>query len=88
MNIPIELIVVSLSILSMALGGLIGIVVNSMNKLTSAINSIHEWMASKDTSDEFRANDCNKNHKNISNDLKLHTTQIHDHERRIIKLEK
>ena len=85
MQIPTEMVVASLTILATALGGLIVMVVNSNSKnsekvqeaiggLTDAINSIHTWMSSKDTADEYRASDCNKNHRNIS-----HGTQLTDH---------
>lgn len=85
MQIPIEIIVVTISTIVLAVGSLIGIVVKAMTNNTEAINNIKEWMAERETAAKYESNECENQHKYINRKFKEHGDKIEDHEKRLNK---
>jgi len=87
MNIPMEIIILSLTSLIGALGYVSNKVLNAFSKNTDAFNSINEsiqdirlWITQKDTSDKYEEKECKFIHENVSK-------RFDNHEKRITKLE-
>lgn len=55
MNIPIDTVNVLITILATALGGLVTLLIRSLNRNTDAITSIHQWMSAKDATDNLNS---------------------------------
>lgn len=87
MNIPIEIIVLTGTIIVMAAGGLISILVKAMANNTEAIRDIKEWMVAKDTSDKYESNECLTQHTYIKKKLEDIYVKINEHEKRLTIIE-
>ena len=95
MQIPIEIIVVVLTVFFGAIGTLIGVVIDAFRKNTEAfknigdsINEIRIWITKKDTAEEYEEKECVTIHKGIAEKFTEQRKRLDNHEHRISKLEK
>lgn len=95
MQIPIEIIVVVVTVFFGAIGILITVMIDAFRKNTEAfksigdsINKIELWITKKDTADVYEEKECTAVHRSISEKFSEHGRILKDHEHRIKKIEK
>lgn len=84
LEIPVQLVVVSISIFIGIIGFVVGILLTTLNSNTKAINSINIILAKYEEQDKRDKEE----ESYIKNKLTSHGQKLEDHEKRIYKLEK
>lgn len=88
MNIPIPLIVVTITIAFSIMTTLIGILLKVLANNTKAIEEMKIFIAKQETADGYEEKECNNRHTYITKKLSQHSDFIQNHEIRLSKLEK
>lgn len=98
-KIPIEIIVLSVTVILGIIGGIISITLSiisnitnkfqtSLDNNTQAVQEIKTWMAERDTADKYESGECATKHTYIQNKFKNIDSKMNDLDKRLTIVER
>lgn len=88
MEIPIDFIIGTISIVFFLLVLIIGFMFKILTDNTKAIDGINITLAKIEIKDGFNSTDLVRRHNYIEDRFKIHDEKLSEHDRRILKIEK